>query len=210
MVEDHAILSEGVKSLLKDHEEFAVVGELRNGNDVLPFLKYNEVHLVILDLNLPGKDGISLAREIKQLLPKVRILVLTFYNKPAFVKEIAATGVEGYLLKNSSGDDIVAAMLKVVKGESVFSKEAVDTWLKSLQRQGTGYQVKLTKREKEVMILLAKAYTTNEVATKLKISAYTAETHRKNIMAKLKMKNVAELALYARDNGYLDLPEAKD
>ncbi len=206
IVEDHLIVKDGIKLVLESEDELTIVGDLHNGADVLPFLKKNKVDLILLDINLPGVDGLTLATQIKEQFIGVKILVLTFYNKAAFIKGIAESGAEGYILKNSSKDEVISAIFKVLNGENYFSKEATNTLLKSMRRQGTNYEVKLTKREIEVMILLASAYTVNEVADKLFISAHTAETHRKNIMAKLKFKNKAEMTLYAKENGYLDLP----
>lgn len=207
IVEDHLIVKDGIKMVLKKEADLEIVGDLDDGDEVISFLKKTPVDLILLDINLPKVDGVTLARKIKSEFQTVKILVLTFYNKAAFIKEIAETGAEGYVLKNSSGDEVISAIYKVLNGERYFSKEATDTLLKSLQRQGTNHQAKLTKREIEVMILIAKGFTANEIAEKLFISAHTADTHRKNIMAKLKFKNKAELILYTKENGYLDLPE---
>ncbi len=208
IVEDHLIVKDGIKLILESEDELTVVGDLHNGDEVVPFLEKNEVDLILLDINLPGTDGLTLAREIKEKHGSVKILVLTFYNKAAFIKGIAESGAEGYILKNSSKDEVISAIFKVLNGENHFSKEVTNTLLASMRRQGTNYEVKLTKREIEVMILLAKAFTTNEVADKLFLSAHTVETHRKNLMAKMKFKNRAEMTLYAKENGYLDLPES--
>ncbi len=208
IVEDHLIVKDGIKMVLESEEELSIVGDLHNGDEVIPFLEKNEVDLILLDINLPGKDGLTLAREIKEKYSSAKILVLTFYNKAAFIKGIAESGAEGYILKNSSKDEVVNAIFKVLSGENHFSNEVTKTLLDSMRRQGTNYEVKLTKREIEVMILLARAFTTNEVADKLFLSAHTVETHRKNLMAKMKFKNRAEMTLYAKENGYLDLPEA--
>lgn len=206
IVEDHLVVKDGIKLLLGDKSDLLVVGDLHHGDGVIPFLEKNEVDLVLLDINLPGKDGLTLAREIKASHKHVKILVLTFYNKAAFIKGIAESGAEGYLLKNSSAEELISAIYKILDGENYFSDQATKTLIESYRRQGTNFEVRLTKRETEVMILIAQAYTINEIAEKLFISAHTAETHRKNIMAKLKFKNRVELTLYAKENGYLDLP----
>ncbi len=207
IVEDHLVVKEGLRMVLSQEEALNIVGDLESGGEVMSFLAKNQVDLVLLDLNLPEVDGITLTRQIKSQYPQIKVLALTFYNKAAFIQGVAEAGAEGYLLKNSSKEEVIKAIFGVLNGKNHFSKEATDTLLSSMRRQGTQHEVKLTKREIEVMKLLASAYTVNEVAEKLFISAHTAETHRKNIMAKLKLKNKADLTLYAKDNGYLDLPD---
>lgn len=206
IVEDHQVVKDGLELILNEEEDLEVVGALHDGGSVLPFLEKNKVDLILLDINLPTLDGIWLANEIKTNYAEIKVLVLTFYKKAAFVQEIAQSGAEGYLLKNSPKEEVISAIHKVLAGETYFAAEATQVLLKSLRRQGTQKETHLTKREIEVMTLLASAYTVNEVAEKLFISAHTAETHRKNIMAKLRFKNKAELVIYAKENGYLDLP----
>ncbi len=206
IVEDHLVVKDGLKVILDAEELLKVVGDLDNGNDVIPFMEKEPVDLVLLDINLPGINGIEITKSIKQQFPETKVLALTFYNKAAFIKKSIEAEVDGYLLKNSSREEVITAIFKVLNGETYFSREATDTLMNSFKRQNRTHVAKLTKREEEVMILLARAYTVNEVADKLFISAHTAETHRKNIMAKLRFKNKAELTLYAKENGYLDLP----
>ncbi|MEO9967980.1 MAG: response regulator transcription factor [Reichenbachiella sp.] len=206
IVEDHQVVKEGLKLILEAEEPLEVAGALHDGNEVMTFLEDHPVDLVLLDINLPNIDGITLTTQIKDRFPKIKVLILTFYKKAAFIQEVAQSGAEGYVLKNSPKEEVISAIYKVLDGGSYFSKEVTNVLLSSMRKQGTEHVTKLTKREIEVMILLATAYTVNEVAEKLFISAHTAETHRKNIMAKLRFKNKAELTLYAKENGYLDLP----
>lgn len=205
IVEDHLVVKDGFEMILGSEEHIEIIGSLDKGDLVLPFLSQNEVDLILLDINLPDVDGITLTPKIKKSFPNIRILALTFYNKAAFIQGMLEAGADGYLLKNSSKEEVISAIHKVLSGETYVSSEANQTLLKSMQRQGTDHVAKLTKREIEVMILLAKAFTVNEVAEQLFISSHTADTHRKNIMAKLKLKNKADLAVYAKEHGYLDL-----
>ena len=206
IVEDHPIFSDGLQAILTEAASFSLLDTLSDGQEVLPFLAKHMVDLVLLDINLPGVDGLSLLKEIKQRYPDIRVLILTQYDKAAFIQSAIESGADGYLLKNLSSEQVMEATSKVLAGESFFSKEAMDTLVSSMRRQGTNFEVKLTKREKEVMILLAKGYTVNEASEELFISAHTAETHRRNIMAKMKFKNRADLTVYAKEHGYLDLP----
>ena len=201
------MVKDGLTLILNQEDKLYVSGSLDNGHDVMPFLQENKVHLVILDLNLPGIKGVVLARQIKEKYPMVKVMALTFYNKAAFIKEIAESGCEGYLVKNSSKEEVIEAIFKILNGEKYFSQEVSETMFNSLERSGTKEKVKLTKREIEVMVYLAKGYTVNEIAEKLIRSPHTVDTHRKNIMGKLGFRNRAALALYAQENGYLDLDE---
>ncbi len=206
IVEDHPIFSDGLHNILKSQESLFLTEKLNDGNEVLPFLSKNQVDLILLDINLPGIDGLSLLNEIKTKYPAIKVLIITQYDKSAFIQSAIERGADGYLLKNLSKDQILEAVSKVLSGEPFFSKEAMDTLVSSMRRQGTQYEVKLTKREIEVMTMLARGLTVNELADQLFISGHTAETHRRNIMAKMKFKNRAELTLYASEHGYLDLP----
>lgn len=206
IVEDHPIFSDGLQNILADEESIFLKDKLSDGNEVLPFLSKNQIDLILLDINLPGIDGLSLLNEIKTKYPDIKILILTQYDKSAFIQSAIERGADGYLLKNLSKNQVLEAVSKVLSGKSFFAKEAMDTLVSSMRRQGTQHEVKLTKREVEVMTMLARGFTVNELAEKLFISAHTAETHRRNIMAKMKFKNRAELTVYASEHGYLDLP----
>lgn len=206
IVEDHPIFSDGLQDILAAEASISLANKLSDGNEVLPFLAKNQIDLILLDINLPGIDGLSLLKAIKNKHPKTSILILTQYDKAAFIQNAIESGADGYLLKNLARDEVISAVSKVLSGESYFAKEAMDSLVSSMRRQGTQHEVKLTKREVEVMTLLAKGFTVNELAEKLFISGHTAETHRRNIMAKMKFKNRAELTVYASEHGYLDLP----
>ncbi|MDW3197602.1 MAG: response regulator transcription factor [Cytophagales bacterium] len=207
IVEDHPIFSDGLQNILADESSISLLDKLADGNLVIPFLAKNKVDLILLDINLPGIDGLSLLKEIKATYPDIKVLILTQYDKAAFIQSSIESGADGYLLKNSSKNQVLGAVSQVLSGEPYFSQEAMGTLISSMRRQGTNHQVKLTKRETEVMTLLAKGLTVNELADKLFISAHTAETHRRNVMAKMKFKNRAELTVYATEHGYLDLPK---
>ena len=206
IVEDHPIFSDGLQNILASADTLDILAKLDNGSEVLPFLRKHQTDLILLDINLPEVDGLTLLKQVKSSHPEIKILILTQYDKAAFIQSAIEAGADGYLLKNLSRDQVLEAISKVLAGETFFAKEAMDTLVISMRRQGTAHEVKITKREKEVMILLAKGFTVNELADKLFISSHTAETHRRNIMAKMKFKNRAELTIYAKEHGYLDLP----
>ena len=204
IVEDHIVLSDGLDAVLSQEEDLAVVGLVNHGDEVLPFLNQHDVDLIILDIGIPGKNGLELSTEIKNKFPRIKILVLTFHEKAAYIKSVVESGAEGYLLKNSSKNEVIQAIRQILSGQKVYSKKVTETLLNSLQTQGTSHTIKLTKREIEIMKLIANEYTSSEIAEKLFISAHTVETHRKNMIGKLNVKNTAGLVRYAVENGYLD------
>ena len=207
LVEDHQVVREGFQLILQAEEKLDVIGSLGNGSDVLPFLLKHPIDFVLLDIDLPGVNGLILAQEIRKHYPAIRILILTFHNKAAYIKEIISTGADGYVLKNAGKDQVLKAIYHILEGETYFSKEATDTLVKSYQRQGTKKVIEPTKRELEVMILLAKGYTINEIADQFSRASHTVETHRRNAYAKMNFKNKADLTRYITENGYLDVDD---
>ena len=203
VADDHAILRDGIVSLLQGEAAFTVAGTAANGYEVMNLIMKNDYDVCLLDINMPGLDGMETAKLIKEKKPEIKIIMLTTYNDREIISELVHIGVSGYLLKNSDKQELVEAVHKVMKGRHYFSEEVENIILQGLTDKKSGDIISLTERELEVMRLLAREYTNDKIATELHISFRTVETHRKNIMQKTKAHNLAGLLKYAYGKGLL-------
>jgi DNA-binding NarL/FixJ family response regulator len=203
IADDHTILRDGIVSLLQSEKSFVVTGTAGNGYEVLELTSKNDFDVCLLDINMPGLDGIETAKLLKEKKPGLKIIMLTTYDDSEIISELVNIGVSGYLLKNSDREELVEAVHKVMKGRHYFSEEVENIILRELTDKKPGEVITLTDRELEVMHLLAKEYTNDKIATALHISYRTVETHRKNIMQKTKSHNLAVLLRFAYNKGLL-------
>ncbi|HUR67077.1 MAG TPA: response regulator transcription factor [Chitinophagaceae bacterium] len=204
IADDHAILRDGVVSLLRSEPSFEITGTASNGYEVLELITSRAVDVCLLDINMPGLDGIETARLIRQRKPEIKIIMLTTYNDREIISELVHIGVAGYLLKNSDKEELAEAIHKVMKGRHYFSSEVENIILEGLTEKKLPDAItQLTDRELEVVQLLAKEYTNDKIASELHISYRTVETHRKNIMQKTKAHNLAGLIKFAYSKGLL-------
>ena len=155
---------------------------------------------------MPSTDGIEVTKQIKSRHPEIKILILSMYNRQEFIKNLIESGADGYILKNSDKSELLGAIHTLQKGESYFGKEITKTIMKSFRKENPPtemHEVPLTEREKEIVKLIAETMTTSEIAEKLFLSTHTIDTHRKNILSKLQVKNVAGLVRYAVQTGLI-------
>ncbi len=202
IADDHQVVIDGLRSLLSLEADFNVVGEALNGKMVLEGLKDQKVDVVLLDINMPVMDGIETAKLMREHYPDVKILILTMYNKPEFIRNILEAGASGYVLKNAGKEELIDAIRKVEKGEDYFSLSVTKTMMESFKSGSDSNKVELTKRERGVLTLIAEGDKTSEIAEKLLISTHTVDTHRYNLLSKLNIKNTAGLVRYAIKNGF--------
>lgn len=198
IIEDHLLMLEGLKSLLAGKPEVSIAGSFAKGLEGLAFLERQRADVVLLDVNLPDISGIELCARIKQLDPSVKILALSAINERAIILQMLQNGAGGYVLKNTSPAALLDAIKQVLNQRIVLSPDAQET-LATAGERGTLSVPKLTRREKDVLQLIAKGLTNPQIAAALHISPLTAETHRKNIMQKLKVNNAAALIRAAMD-----------
>ncbi|GAB4245029.1 MAG: response regulator transcription factor [Acidobacteriota bacterium] len=207
LVDDHAIFRGGLKALLSETPEFEVVAEAGDGFSALRLLAETRVDVVVLDLTLPGLPGIRVAEDLAKTHPRLPVVVLTMHEDVYYLRELLKVGARGFVLKKSTGRDLVKALRTVLRGQlyvdpsfGQFDLEEAKT-LQSLR--GPGGLDSLTPREQEVCRLLALGYTNAEIADRLAISPRTVETHRNHITAKLGVRSRAELVRFALDHGLL-------
>ena len=199
LVDDHQIIIDGLKSLLKNSEEIVVVAEANNGREALPILDLLELDVVLMDIDMPVMNGIDTLKEIRKQGLAVKVIILSMRNEAGMIKSLINICADGYLLKSSSQDEVINAIRKVAGGQQYFSTEVTLSLLKP--NQNNHQSEILTDRETEIIKLIAEGFSNKEIGDKLFISHRTVDTHRTNLMKKLNVSNIAGLISYAIKNG---------
>ena len=202
LVDDHAIVSDGLQALLQVVEDLEVVSKLTSGDFALAYLKQHEVDLLITDYSMPDMDGVTLVKKAKQIKPELKIIVLSMHDEVVMIREMLSAGVDGYVLKKYAQQELVNAIKMVSQGRQYWSAEVNRALLSSLLPQELP-ENQITDRELEVLRLLAQELTSKQIAEKLFISERTVETHRKNLMRKTGANNGIGLMRYAYDKKLL-------
>ena len=210
LVDDHALVREGLRSYLVNRS-IAVVGEACDAKEALRKVKKAAPDVVILDVNLPNIDGGELARRLRRLIPKTRLLAFSMHSSEAYVVKMARCGVHGYVMKDQPPSDLVDAIRSVHAGGLAFPEGMTDAVLSSSSEFSSKKlgDAELTDRELEVLTLLTEGLANKGIASKLGISVRTAETHRENLARKLKISTVAGLTKYALQRGLTTLGASK-
>ncbi|GAA4849345.1 response regulator transcription factor [Algivirga pacifica] len=205
IADDHQMFIDGIKSLLIDEPQIQVVGEAHNGKAVLDLLEDTNADLIIMDISMPEMDGIEATEHILKKFPDMKILGLSMHNDKDFISNMLKVGAQGYILKNTGKKELIFAIRTVIEGENYLSKEVSETLVSSFMRKPKEQEAieKLSRREQEILEHIAEGNTTQEIADKLFISKNTVETHRKNLLFKLKAKNTAELVNVAFRKGII-------
>lgn len=202
IAEDHQMFIDGLKSLLTDENDIQLIGEALNGQELLKLLEKEVPAIALVDLNMPVMDGLTTIQQLNQRFPQVKIIVLTMYNSLPYLQKVTCLHIHGYLLKNAGKTELLQALRSVHAGKSYYSQEIAQLLMENAHRlhesnaQQQGESL-LTKREIEVLRLLSEEYTTKEIADSLFLSVHTVETHRKNLLNKLQVKNTVGLVRYA-------------
>ncbi len=210
IVDDHAIVREGVCALLDLSPEVEVVGEAVNGRESLAKVRQLEPHVVLMDIAMPIMDGLEATRRLTQTHPNVKILVLTQYNDKEYVFPIIEAGAMGFLSKTAASSELLTAIRAVNKGNSFLSPSIARFLVDAYRSDGGTSRAHdayddLTKREREVLKLLAEGYTAREIAEMLGLSIKTIDGYRSNLMGKLDLHNRVELVKYALRKGITTL-----
>jgi DNA-binding NarL/FixJ family response regulator len=192
IVDDHPVVIEGIHSLLQNEKNILWVGQAMNAASCLGFFVNNTADVVLMDISMPGMDGVELCALMKEKYPGIMILGLSSFNQGLYIKKMVENGASGYILKNSSKEELITAIHAVHEGHIYFSGE-VGVALQEYQRSSERELPLLTAREKEVLELIAEGYTNPQIAEKIFLSPFTVDSHRKNLLAKLGVKNTASL-----------------
>jgi RNA polymerase sigma factor (sigma-70 family) len=205
IADDHHVIIEGIKSALHDHPEFVVVGEAHDGREAAELIKSLKPEIVIMDISMPGLNGVDATLEIKKTLPEVQIIIFTMYCNGR-VGLLFRAGVSGYVTKDEPISNLLLALESVRAGGTYFSKACqavIQNQMKKPREEEKDLFDKLSIREREVFLLLADGLPVKHIAQKLNISPKTVETHKYNLMEKLKVSSIAELTKIAARKGLI-------
>jgi DNA-binding NarL/FixJ family response regulator len=207
LVDDHAILREGLRALLSYYPDVEVVGEAEDGAQAIACVQRLSPDIVLMDIAMPGMNGLEATRRIHQGYPDTRVLILTQYEDQPYVLPLLRAGASGYVLKRALGADLINAVRLVARGESFLYPSVAKTVLEQLRQPEEAFtqaDKALTPREQEILRRVAHGDTSRQIAVELNISVKTVEWHRGNLMSKLEVRSVAELVRYAIQHGLAD------
>ncbi len=198
IVDDHYMVIEGIRSLLQSEKDMEWMGHAMNAASCLAFLKRQEPDVILMDINLPDKSGIDLCKAVKELYPAVAVLGLSTFNQQPVIRNMMDNGASGYVLKNATKEELLQAITTVATGRTYLSYEAVLALRETVRDTPV-----ITRREKEVLQLIAEGLTNTEIAEKLFISIPTVNSHRKSLIEKFDAANTAVLIGKAIKGGFL-------
>lgn len=208
IVDDHKIVREGLRALLDSREDLEVIGEADNGRDAVQLALSLSPHLVIMDIAMPELNGVEATRQIVSQCEGTKVLALSMHSDKRFVARMLQAGASGYILKECAFEELHLAIQTLASNEVYLSPNVADVVIRDYRRLVEEIQEpgeKLTKREREVLQLLAEGKPTKEIASVLHVSRKTVETYRKQLMDKLKLHSIAELTKYAVREGLTEL-----
>jgi len=206
IADDHNMFLEGLISLLRNVPDIVVVAKAANGKELIELLDENPADIVVLDISMPGMDGVEVTKIIRKKYLNLKILILSTHSNSQIIAKLIRLGANGYLLKNAEKDELLYAIKKINSGENYFSQEVTNIHkeFESNLKNNLSSTTELSNREKEILILIAKQLTAAEIAEKTFISLNTVNTHKRNLLSKLNVKNTAGLVKYAIELGLLD------
>lgn len=215
LADDHALIRSGIATLLQGSKDIEVVGEASNGEEALERIRELNPDVVVIDLSMPKLSGIEATKIITKRFPSTRVIVLTMHENEEYIYQIVRSGAGGYVLKSAGKEELSSAIRAVAAGEKFFSPRVSQIMAESYVRrtegesQQSGPDIPLTKREREIIILVSRGLTNQQIAAQLYISPRTVDTHRTNIMQKLDIHDLANLVRYAIDHGLLAAGDAR-
>ncbi len=209
LADDHKIIREGLINLLKKQPDFEIIGEAEDGHAAVKKTKALKPDIVIMDIAMPGLNGIEATRQIKTEQPEVKVIALSMHSEKRFVAEMLNAGASGYLLKTSAFEELVQAIQAVLLDKIYLTpkiaEDVIKDYISHVPRESLSAFSLLTQRERVVLQLIAEGNSTKKIASLLFLSTKTIETHRQNVMEKLDLRSVAELTKYAVREGITSL-----
>lgn len=199
IVDDHYLVIEGIRSLLQNEKGIEWMGHATSADSCLAFLKQRQPDVILMDINLPGESGIELCKRVKEMYPAVLVLGLSTFNQQPIIRNMMENGASGYVLKNATKQELLDAIATVAVGKTFLS---FDVAVSLRDTDATDFPL-VSRREKEVLLLIADGFTNAEIARKLFISVPTVNTHRKSLLAKFNVNNTAALIKLVAKNGLI-------
>ena len=211
IADDHKIIRVGLRGMLERESDIEISGEAENADEVMALLEKQPAHVILMDIDLGETSGIDATRNIKITYPAIHVLGLTMHEEPSYIIKMLEAGASGYLLKNAGRDELLIAIHTVAKGDSYFSQKVSATLLHAITQKKPASETTtklmsqnpLSEREVEVLRLIAQEFSNGEIADKLFISIRTVDTHRRNLLEKLQVKNTVGLVKYAIEKGII-------
>lgn len=204
IADDHQVLLDGFQSIFDGSQEFKVINTASNGEEVLQALEVDSnIEVILMDINMPLLNGVETCKKVKKKYPHIKVIALSMYNKHSYINRMLKSGADGYILKNTNTEEIMRGIKEVTRGEKFISSAVMSTLLNGSSFTPQGEIPPLTKRELEVLELIAKEYTTKEIASKLFLSFETIQTHRKHLIQKFNAKNMVGVVSKATDKGII-------
>jgi two-component system response regulator NreC len=208
IADDHTIVRSGVRLLLQAEPDIEVVGEALDGGEAVALAESLRPDLILMDIAMPGTNGLEATRQIKARFPDMHVLVLTMHRSDEYFFEMLKAGASGYVLKGAETNELIGAIRAVARGEvflyPTMAKQLLQDYLSRLKEPESSGQPALTPREKEILRLMAEGYSNKEIAERLVVSPSTVHSHRTNLMKKLNLSSRYELIQYARQRGLLN------
>jgi len=210
LADDHTIVRQGLAKLLEGEPEFHVVGEAENGREAVAKVEELKPHVVIMDIAMPLLNGIEATRQIKKIRPQTKVIILSMHCHDRYIRELFSLGASGYLLKDSTGSDIVKAIQAAINGDTYMSPSVsrlvIEDYVSAKKKPfREELYSNLSNREREVFQMIAEGHSTREISEILCISPSTVKTHRSKIMEKLRIENISQLVQFAIRIGIVDI-----
>lgn len=203
IADDHAMFRDGIRAMLSAESQFEIVGEGDAEDAILSDCKSIKPDVVLMDISMKETDGIEVTRKLRLINPNTKILAVSMHNEPQYIKSMLDNGANGYILKSTGRNEMITAIKTVFDGATFLSNEVSQNLLKGLNTPQAQSNIRLTPREIEVLKMIAEEYTNQEIADTLFISTRTVDTHRRNLLEKLGLKNNAGLVKYAITQKYI-------
>lgn len=208
LADDHTLIRAGLRMVVAAQSDLTVVGESGDGRETVAMAQNLRPDVVVMDIGMPGLNGIEAARQIRAALPETQVVMLSMHSDEGYVLRALKAGAKAYLLKDSAEPDLARAIRAAAAGKSFFSpavgKVLLEDYMRAMERSGAedSYEI-LSTREREILQLVAEGHSSKEIADMLHLSVYTVETHRARVMQKLNLRGIPELILYAVRKGII-------